>query len=49
MMNIDGKAAGLISVADPIKESTTKAIRELHAEGVSIVMLAGDHRITRKQ
>jgi soluble P-type ATPase/YHS domain-containing protein len=35
-----------ISVADPVKESTTEAIRELHAEGVSIVMLTGDNRIT---
>ena len=46
LVAIDGKAAGLISVADPIKESTNEAIRELHAEGVSIVMLTGDNRIT---
>ena len=46
LVAIDGKAAGLISVADPIKESTTEAIRELHAEGVSIVMLTGDNRVT---
>ena len=46
LVAIDGKAAGLLSVADPIKESTNEAIRELHAEGVSIVMLTGDNRIT---
>ena len=46
LVAIDGKAAGLISVADPIKESTNEAIRELHAEGVSILMLTGDNRIT---
>jgi Cu+-exporting ATPase len=46
LVAIDGKAAGLISVADPVKESTHEAIRELHADGVSIVMLTGDNRIT---
>jgi Cu+-exporting ATPase len=46
LVAIDGKAAGLISVADPVKESTNEAIRELHAEGISIVMLTGDNRIT---
>ena len=39
---IDGKAAGLIGVADPIKTSTPEAIRALHAEGISVVMLTGD-------
>ena len=43
---IDGKAAGLISVADPIKQSTPEAIRDLHAEGVKIVMLTGDNQTT---
>jgi len=42
----DGKAAGLIAVADPIKESTAEAIRDLHAEGIRIVMLTGDSRAT---
>ena len=46
LVAIDGKAAGLISVADPIKKSTNEAIRQLHADGVSIVMLTGDNRIT---
>ena len=45
---IDGKAAGLIGVADPIKDSTAEAIRDLHAEGIKIVMLTGDSNTTAK-
>jgi Cu+-exporting ATPase len=45
---IDGKFAGLIGVADPIKHTTTEAIRDLHAESVKIVMLTGDNQITAK-
>jgi Cu+-exporting ATPase len=43
---IDGRLAGLIGVADPIKESTPGAIDALHGEGVRIVMLTGDSRTT---
>ena len=43
---IDGQAAGLIGVADPIKPSTAEAIRDLHAEGIRIVMLTGDSKRT---
>ncbi len=43
---IDGKAAGLFGVADPIKESTPEAIKQLHEEGIRIVMLTGDSRTT---
>jgi Cu+-exporting ATPase len=43
---IDGKPAGLLGVADPIKVSTGEAIRALHAEGLRIVMLTGDSRTT---
>ena len=43
---IDGKAAGLVGVADPVKQSTPEAIRDLHAEGVKVVMLTGDSRTT---
>ena len=43
---IDGTAAGLIAVADPIKETTPGAIQALHAEGLRIVMLTGDNRTT---
>ncbi len=43
---VDERAAGLIGVADPIKENTAEAIRSLHEEGVEIVMLSGDSRLT---
>ncbi len=43
---IDGKAAGLIGVADPIKSSTPEAIRDLKADGIRVVMLTGDSRAT---
>ncbi len=46
LLAIDGKAAGLIGVADPVKESTAEAIRTLHEEGVQVIMLTGDNRIT---
>ena len=43
---VDGKIAGLVAVADPIKETTAEAIRQLHADGIRIVMLTGDSRTT---
>src|SRR5208282_4117715 len=43
---IDGRAAGLLGVADPIKESSYEAVRTLRDDGVRIVMLTGDSRIT---
>ncbi len=43
---VDGKPAGLIGVADPIKESTPEAITSLHGEGIRIVMLTGDSKTT---
>ena len=43
---IDYKLAGLIGVADPIKESTAEAIEDLHKEGIRIVMLTGDNATT---
>jgi len=43
---VDGTAAGLIGVADRIKATTAEAIRALHAEGLRIVMLTGDSRVT---
>lgn len=46
LASIDGKAAGLIGVADPVKQSTPEAIKALHAEGISIVMLTGDSYAT---
>jgi Cu+-exporting ATPase len=38
----------LIGVADPIKDSTAEAIRDLHAEGIRIVMITGDSHVTAK-
>ena len=46
MVAIDGQAAGLIGVADPIKATTSDAIRELHEDGIKIVMLTGDNQQT---
>jgi len=43
---VDGKPAGLVGVADPIKESAPDAIRALHGEGLRIVMLTGDSATT---
>jgi Cu+-exporting ATPase len=45
-VTIDGKAAGLLAVADPIKQSTPEAVTLLHDSGVQIVMLTGDSRTT---
>jgi Cu+-exporting ATPase len=43
---VNGKAAGLIGVADPVKETTAEALRQLHAESIRIVMLTGDSQTT---
>jgi Cu+-exporting ATPase len=43
---VEGKLAGLIGVADPIKATTPEAIRQLHKENIRIVMLTGDSRTT---
>jgi Cu+-exporting ATPase len=43
---INGEPAGLLGVADPVKPSTAQAIRMLHDDGVRIVMLTGDTRVT---
>jgi len=43
---VNGKLAGVITVADPIKTTTPEAIRKLHEEGIRIVMLTGDSRTT---
>ena len=43
---VDGKPAGLMGVSDPIKESTPEALRMLHDDGIRILMLTGDNRIT---
>ncbi len=43
---IDGRAAGLLAVADPIKETTVEAIAQLHELGVKLIMATGDNRRT---
>jgi Cu+-exporting ATPase len=43
---VDGKSAGLLGVADPIKQTTPEAIRELHAAGIKVVMMTGDNAAT---
>lgn len=45
-VSIDKAPAGLIGVADPIKESTPEAIKTLHEEGLKVIMLTGDSRTT---
>jgi Cu+-exporting ATPase len=46
LLAIDGKLAGLIGVADRVKETSIEAIRLLHAEGLRVIMLTGDSRGT---
>ena len=43
---VDGEGAGILGVADPIKESTPPAIRQLHEQQIRVVMLTGDNRTT---
>jgi Cu+-exporting ATPase len=43
---VDGRPAGLIGLADPIKPSTARALQDLKAEGLRLVMLTGDSRAT---
>ncbi|MFH1006168.1 MAG: heavy metal translocating P-type ATPase [Candidatus Latescibacterota bacterium] len=43
---VDGTVAGIVGVADPIKDSTPDAIRTLHTENIRIVMLTGDSETT---
>ena len=45
-VGIDGKVAGVIAIADPVKASTQAALEALRADGIRIVMLTGDNRTT---
>ena len=45
---IQGRMAGLVSVADPVKDTTPQALKALHAEGLRIVMVTGDSERTAK-
>ena len=46
LIAVDGRAAGLVGVADPIKESAIGALRALREEGIRVVMLTGDSHVT---
>lgn len=43
---VDGQAAGVVAVADPVKASTAEVLQLLHAEGIEVVMLTGDNKVT---
>lgn len=45
-VTLNGRAAGFVAVADPIKDSAAEAIAALHSEGIRVVMLTGDSRLT---
>ena len=47
-LGVDGKLAGIVAVADPIKESAAESIAKLHALGLRIVMATGDNETTAK-
>jgi Cu+-exporting ATPase len=46
LLAVDGAAEGLLSVSDPVKETTPEALKRLHGAGLHIVMLTGDNRRT---
>jgi Cu+-exporting ATPase len=43
---VDGKAAGIVAVADPVKETAVEAIRLLHEAGLKVIMATGDNAVT---
>ena len=46
LIAVDGRPAGMIAISDPVKASTSRALRDLKAEGLRLVMLTGDNRTT---
>jgi len=48
LIALDGKAAGILGVMDPVKEGTSEAIKALHKENIEVVMLTGDNETTAK-
>lgn len=48
LVAIDNKPAGVISVQDPIKETTNEAISYFHDQGIEVIMLTGDNKLTAK-
>jgi Cu+-exporting ATPase len=45
-ISVDGRAAGLFAIADPVKQTTPAALAALRREGIDVVMLTGDNRVT---
>ena len=43
---VDGRAGGVLAIADPVKASTPEALADLTAQGIRVVMLTGDNRTT---
>ena len=46
LVAVDGEAAGLLGIADPIKQSSSEAVQQLHKEGVKVIMVTGDNATT---
>src|SRR5439155_6743695 len=46
LVGVDGRLAGLIGIADPIRASTPEAIQQLRNDGLRVIMLTGDNRVT---
>jgi Cu+-exporting ATPase len=46
LMAVDAQAAGLLAIADPVKDTTPAALQQLRDEGITVVMLTGDNRLT---
>jgi len=49
LVGVDGRAAGVIALADAVRETSAQAIRELHELGAEVVMLSGDNRATAER
>jgi Cu+-exporting ATPase len=47
-LGVDGEIAAILAIADPIKETTPAALRELHEQGLRIIMLTGDNETTAR-
>lgn len=45
-VGVDKRVAGIIAIADPVKDTTPAALEALRAEGIKVVMLTGDNRVT---
>ena len=47
-LSVDGELAGIIAVADTLKENSVKAVKELKKRGVEVAMITGDNKRTAK-